>query len=156
MPFVNEFIQPEDRLHYDLVENMVIRHTGPAGHIPARHWTIDRERGMYLTQIKQGGEEAPRFSAFLFYWQGHIFYIKTWLLSSCGGGGVPRTNTFRLDFLGEVPREGQHPKLNAPFRNLQFVADLQDAFNARKEAGIHTLETNPYHAVLKLTPSLVE
>lgn len=78
MPFINEYIPETDKPRYDAIEQAVIERTGPVGQSPARSWTIDRERNLFLTRIKGEGETLNELATMLtfFTMPGERFTLK--------------------------------------------------------------------------------
>ena len=87
MPFVNEYISPEDAAKYHLAEIDANFHGGNI----SRQWTIDRERDIYLRNLSRGREEETRHeSLWTFYWKGTPLTVRLDLLEVAGNpGGRP-------------------------------------------------------------------
>lgn len=154
MPFINEYIPETDKPRYDAIEQAVIERTGPVGQSPARSWTIDRERNLFLTRIKGGGRdiERARYDAYIFHNAGRTFYIETWQLSTVGGDrvGQPRTTTFRIDLFSEMDETGHFFKHDIQSDKGQTLALLKEAFTARRGSGVLNTESCEYISILEL------
>jgi len=154
MPFINEYIPAADKPCYEATEQAIIKRTGSVGYSPARSWTIDRERDIFLSYIKGGGQDIDRsrFSAYIFHWAGRKFYIQTWQLSTVGGDKVaqPRTTTRRIDLFSEVLESGEFIKHEVQSDNGQVLALLREAFTAERGSGVLNTEKCEYIAILEL------
>lgn len=75
MTFVNEYISGPDREKYDLVRVCGERNLpSRKGHMHSRHWTVDREREIFL--IKVWAHQESEFSGYAFYWNGSWTYFE--------------------------------------------------------------------------------
>ena len=154
MPFINEYIPEADKPRYEAIENAVIKRTGPVGQSPARSWTIDRKRNIFLTWIKGGGRdiERARFEAYIFYNAGRTFYIETWQMSSVGGGntGQVRTTTLRIDLFSEMDETGHFFKHDIQSDNGETLALLREAFTATRGTGVLNRNNSEHVMILEL------
>ncbi|MCE4552814.1 hypothetical protein LYZ85_24540, partial [Xanthomonas hortorum pv. vitians] len=89
MPFVNEFIPEPDVVKYDLE---AIDRDFVVGSTNARDWTIDRDRGLYLRNVANGGGteiEVRNQTKFSFYWHGELLTLRLDLVDGGGARGQP-------------------------------------------------------------------
>lgn len=142
MPFVNEYISPEDAEKYALAEiDAQLR----AGGI-SRQWTIDRERDIYLRIVSRGREMEDRHeSLWSFYWKGTVLTIRLALIAGDGRPGEPGMSHWRLKFLNGS--RGLPPALQ-PYRT-DILKDLEQALCAYKDGGIFSVNTD-YSVLLDL------
>jgi len=154
MPFVNEYIPEADKPRYEAIENAVIKRTSCVGYSPARSWTIDRERDLFLTYIKGGGGDIDRrcFRAYIFYNAGRTFYIETWLLDTVGGDkmGQARITTQRIDLFSEMDETGHFFKHDIESDNGETLALLKEAFTAERGSGVLNTEKCEFISILEL------
>lgn len=154
MPFVNEYIPEADKPRYEAIENAVIKRTSCVGYSPARSWTIDRDRDLFLTRIKGGGGdiERARYDAYIFYNTGRTFYIETWQLSTVGGDrvGQPRTTKLRIDLFSEMDETGHFFKHDIESDNGETLALLKEAFTAERGSGVLNTEKCEFISILEL------
>jgi len=129
MPFVNEYIPPEDAARYHLAE----LDAKFIGGNESRDWTIDRERDIYLRNLGYGREEEFRHESYwTFYWKGTPLMIRLDLLGGKGRSGEPGWSHWRLAFLN-----GSYGLPSALRAHKQAILDdLEEALVAHKDAGI--------------------
>lgn len=154
MPFVNEYIPEADQPRYVAIENAVIGRVGSEGHSPAQQWTRDRERDMFLTYIKGGGQDIDRqrFSGYIFHWAGRTFYIATWLLNIEGGIATrkPRVITERIDLFSEMDETGRFHKHDIEADKGETLALVREAFTARRGSGLLNTDQSEFISILEL------
>ena len=134
MAFVNEYISDEDFEKYGLAE---IDKKFIVGATNADDWTIDRERGIYLRNIAQGGGNEPEISnrtTWTFYWHDEPITLRLDLIDGGGKRGGPAWGHWRLVWV-----RGGHglPEHLKPYK-AEFLSDLEAALLAYKDGGIYS------------------
>jgi len=151
MPFVNEFISPEDIENFGLQKidsNFIVGGTN------ARDWTIDRERNTYLRNVAHGGGAEPEIrnqTKWTFYWYGNQLTLRLDLLDGRGGRGEPGWSHWKLVWLNGSNGLPEHLK---PDRE-QILADLEEALTAYRSAGIYSTEYASYSVTLDIAEGCV-
>lgn len=134
MPFVNEYISPEDAAKYHLAE---IDAKFNGGNI-SRQWTIDRERDIYLRNLSRGREEETRHeSVWTFYWEGTPLTLRLDLLEVTGKPGGAAWLHWRLVFLNGS--NGLPPALKEHRQSI--LDDLKQSLVAHGDGGVFSLST---------------
>ncbi|AWH32968.1 MULTISPECIES: hypothetical protein [Stenotrophomonas] len=129
MPFVNEYISPEDAARYHLAE---IDASFRSGGI-SRQWTIDREQDIYLRILSRGLEaETKHESVWSFYWKGTLLTLRLDLLNGNGKPGEPGWSHWLLVRLNGT--NGLPPTLG-PYKQ-SIKESLRQALVAYKDAGV--------------------
>jgi hypothetical protein len=131
MAFVNEYISEEDRQKYGLDE--IENSPGMRARAPARDWTIDHDRNIYLRYIGCGREEFANRTAWHFYWSGELLVVD---LLTIDAGGKPGEPCWAKKKIHRLPL----PPHLSPRRDV-IVADLYDALSAYKDGGVFSKST---------------
>lgn len=147
MPFVNEYITPEDEEKYHLAEIDADFNGGNR----SRQWTIDREHDVYLRNLARGREEENRHeSTWTFYWRGTPLTLRLALLDAWGKAGEPGGGHWRLIFLN-----GSNGLPLALKGDRHAILDhLKQALMAYKDGGVFSLKTS-YSVILDLAEECV-
>ncbi|WP_151449185.1 hypothetical protein [Lacisediminimonas profundi] len=72
MPFVNEYIPPDDVKKYRIEE--IFRKVYP-GFNGSTHWTIDRERNIYFREVQRGSGEYFYRTTNTFFWKERLIWV---------------------------------------------------------------------------------
>lgn len=123
MSFVNEYISEADIEKYGIKE---IDEKFNKGHYKP-HWTIDRERNIYLRYLYNEREEHSNRHTYYFYWKGFSVIV----IVDIDGGGVMNGEQWRHYNMWrfEIP-ESIKPQ------EREVIGDLKHAFVIYKEAGV--------------------
>lgn len=125
MAFVNEFIPESDITKYGIVE--INTYYFKSSFRP--HWTIDRERDIYLRQVATGREEFADQLTFTLYWKGTLIEVR--LLEDGGvSPGGERWSEFKLNSI-QIPEE-----LSA--QREEILSDLKEALTAYNGGGVYS------------------
>jgi len=129
MPFVNEYISPEDAEKYRLkdIDAKLI------GGNKSRDWTIDRERGIYLRNVSMGRDvDTKHESLWTLYWKGAELALRLDIVAASGIPGGAASTHWRLMQLNGTRG------LPAELKNQQqqILADLKEALRAYKDNGV--------------------
>jgi hypothetical protein len=125
MAFINEFIPESDITKYGIVG--INTYYFKSSFQP--HWTIDRERDIYLRQVATGREEFADARTFTLYWKGTL--IEARLLEDGGvGPGGKRWSEFKLNSIATT--EG----LTAAREDI--LSDLKEALIAYNGGGVYS------------------
>ncbi len=135
MAFINQFIAQADAERFGIEE---INRIFSVSARNAGHWTIDRERNIYLRCVANGTDEYRRRSTWTLYWNGNLLLLDLNLMGGGGKGGEPGWSHWRLQHMS-LPRELE-PK------RIQILADLKEALTTYKDAGVYSTSTR--HAVV--------
>lgn len=73
MGFINELTSKDDRERYGLDD---IDGSFIVDGVKSRYWTIDRDRDVYLRQVRQGREDRSHISEWTFYWSGYLVLFE--------------------------------------------------------------------------------
>ena len=135
MPFVNEYISPEDAEKHHLDE---IDAKFNGGNI-SRQWTIDRERDIYLRNLSWGREEETRHEGlWSFFWKGTPLTLRLDLLHATGKRGGAAWSHWRL-----VRLNGTNGLPSALKGHTQAILDdLRYALLAHKDGGVFSKSTD--------------
>jgi hypothetical protein len=131
MAFVNEYISDHDRQKYGLDE--IDNSPGMQAQAPARDWTIDHERNIYLRYIGSGHEEFANRTTWHFYWSGELVVVDLLTLDSGGKPGEPcwaKKKIHRLPLPSALSS-----------RRDEIVSDLYEAIAAHKDNGVFSKST---------------
>ena len=133
MAFMNEFIPSDDVVKYGIeaIDESYSKFTSNP------HWTVDRERDIYLRQVSVGKEEFANRSTFTFYWNGSLITV----ILDTSGGELPTGELCAHYVLGRIDL----PTELLGKREV-ILADLKDALTVRNENGVRTLR-----AISKIT-----
>lgn len=147
MPFVNEYISPEDAEKYCLrdIDAKVI------GGNKSRDWTIDRDRNIYLRNVSMGRDEDTKHeSLWTFFWKGTPLTLRLDLIGGSGKPGNPGWSHWLLVYLNGT--NGLPP----PLRDFKqdVLEDLRQALTAHKDGGVFSVNTD-YTITLKLDANLI-
>jgi hypothetical protein len=151
MPFVNEFILPEDVEKYGLQE--IDKHFIGGG-TNARDWTIDRERDIYLRNVAHGGGAEPEIrnqTTWTFYWSGDRLTLRLDLLDGRGGNGEPGWSHWKLVWLNGSNGLPEHLKQSKE----QILDDLREALTAYRGAGVYSANYTDYSTTLDIVEECV-
>jgi len=125
MAFVNEFIPASDVVKYGIAR--VNRFYLKSDFRP--HWTIDRDRDIYLREVASGREEFAADYTYTLFWKGDL--IELALREK--GDANPDITAWRHYVLLAL---NLPPHLEV--RRGEILADLKDALIARKGSGIYS------------------
>lgn len=131
MSFVNEHISQEDRQRYRINEiDKKLR-----GKAPARDWTIDRERDIYLRMLDPGilADGPTGRSAWHLYWHGEVIEIDLQIMKTEGEPGGSRHGHKKLISI-EIPESIEE-------KHEEIERDLREALIAYKDGGIFATAT---------------
>lgn len=128
MAFVNEYISEADIEKYGIKE---LDEKFGKGHYKP-HWTLDRERDIYLRHLHNEREEHSNRLTFYFYWKGTSL-MATFDLD---GGGVRDGEQWRSFSLRrmEIPEKIKQQK-------VEMIADLKEALTAERVGGVYSTAT---------------
>lgn len=159
MPFVNEYIPPEDVTKYHIEE---INKKVHLGFNHSRQWTIDRERDIYFREVGRGREEFFYVTTNTFYWKGRLTWVTLEGLSrkdaqQADGDrfGYDEPTDPRSSFLifkvlrwSEGDLSALSPELKA--RRVEVILSLKQALEASKGGvGVYTAHPDrPCHVTL--------
>lgn len=135
MPFVNEYISPEDAEKYHLAEI----DAKFIGGNKSRDWTIDRERDIYLRNVSMGRDEDTQHEGlWTFYWKGTPLTLRLDLLHATGKRGGAAWSHWRL-----VRLNGTNGLPSALKGHTQAILDdLRYALLAHKDGGVFSKSTD--------------
>lgn len=99
MAFINEWLDKEDRVEYDIPEY---------GKYTPTKWTIDKERNIVLFEYSNGGEDAPDFIKMALVIKDEIFCYR--MFRNITGNNIlwetiittPTINLYAADMLKEA------------------------------------------------------
>jgi hypothetical protein len=131
MAFVNERISEQDRKKYGLDE--IDNSPGMGVHAPARYWTIDRDRSIYLRYLGRGREEFANRTTWHFYWNEELLVVDLLTLDTGGRPGEPCWAKKKIHRLPLPPHLSP--------RRDEIIADLYDAIAAHKDNGVFSKST---------------
>ncbi|MDO8299395.1 hypothetical protein [Lacisediminimonas sp.] len=151
MPFVNEYIPPDDVKKYHIEE---INKKVYLGFNHSRQWTIDRERDIYFRRVSRGREEFSAETTNTFYWKGRLIWLTLQGLNDEQerlaegerfGEGEPadpgsRFLSFKLVHWSEDGSGFISPELKA--RRAEIIRDLKQALEASK-GGLGVFTSHP-------------
>lgn len=123
MAFVNEYIPEADIEKYQIKE---IDEKFHKGHYKP-HWTIDRERDIYLRYMHNEREEHSNRHTYYFFWKKAPLLVTV----DIDGGGVMNGKQWRHYKLWRL----DIPETLRPYV-AEIVADLKAAFVTYREAGV--------------------
>ena len=147
MPFVNEYISPEDAEKYTLAEIDVQLRAGGI----SQQWTIDRERDIYLRIVSRGREEEDRHeSLWSFYWKGTPLLLRLDLLDAGGKAGSMGWSRWQLVYLNGSKGLPAAMKPN----QQRILDDLKEALTTYKDSGILARCTD-YTVLLELAEDCI-
>lgn len=131
MPFVNELVPPEDQKKYGITEDSSFFLTD------REHWTVDRERDMFLMRRAGGGPESePGVTSFAFYWHGHLLDVR---LLTVDRGGDPHGG-HGWEHVRLLGIERMASDVRSQFEEI--VRDFKEALIARRGRGIYSRRTS--------------
>ncbi|MCW4454508.1 hypothetical protein OK348_06835 [Flavobacterium sp. MXW15] len=147
MPFVNEYIPPEDEEKYRLAEIDAKFNGGNR----TRQWTIDRERDIYFRNLSRGREEETRHQGvWTFYWKGTPLTLRLDLLGGEGKPGDPGWSHWRL-----VSLNGTNGLSSAlEWHRQSILDDLKQTLLAYKDGGVFSVNTD-YRVILELAEECI-
>lgn len=124
MAFVNEYIPEADIEKYRIKE---IDEKFFKGHYKS-HWTVDRERDIYLRYMCNEREEHSNRHTYYFYWKGTPILVTVDKEADDANGEIYwHYKLWRMDIPGLV-----RPN------KTEIVADLKEAFRAYKVRGVYS------------------
>jgi hypothetical protein len=122
MAFINEKIPMDDIKKYGLNE---INRRYAWGELV---WTVDRDRDIYLRQVRAGREEFSHESTWNLYWGGELLEVD---IAIKDAGGTPRGECWAHK---KVQRIQVPPHLAS--KRDEILADLKEALTAYKDGGV--------------------
>ncbi len=129
MTFVNEFASVQDVQKYNLKD--VFYKVGK-GFVPQYSWTVDHERGIYLSFIRMGREEETGIWTFFIYWKDQVLVFHM------------RVNG-RGEYKGPCWRNYSNLQLSLPIeleeQRDQIVEDIKKGLIAFQDFGMYTSST---------------
>lgn len=147
MPFVNEYISPDDARKFDLEDRNAELATGTG----AGDWTIDHDRAIYLRHISRGRDiDTMHESLWDFHWKGTSLTVRLDIVNATGRPGGAAWTHWRL-----VRLNGTNglPSLLKPYRH-QILDDLTEALRAYKDNGVLSKSTD-FEVTLDIDESCV-
>lgn len=124
MPFMNEYIPSEDVERFQIQAVDQRFHKGH--HKP--HWTIDRERNVYLRHMQNGREEFSNRHTYYFYWKGSPLLVTLDVDANEIDGGY-RWHYRKWDM--EIPESLKQFE-------TEITSDLKEALSVYKVRGIYS------------------
>lgn len=131
MAFVNEYVSEDDVKKYRLEE--LLKQFGRLDWIEdplpgfRLHWTIDRERDVFIMKMRSGREEFSNCLTFAMWWKGSILNVEL----KIGGDG---------SLVGKVTTIWSLTKIYYPDgfsgSQAQVAQDLKDALSEYKVSGV--------------------
>jgi len=116
MPFVNEYIPPDDVKKYRIEEiskNVQVGFSGSA------QWAIDRERDIYFREVWRGSEDFFYRTTNHFYWKGRLIWVTL--------KGLSKEEAWRVE--GERFGEEDPADPRSRFLRFRLVHWTQDDFS---------------------------
>lgn len=134
MPYVNEYISPQDAAKYRLAEiDAKYRSGGISG-----QWTVDHERDIHLRLMARGREpETKHESLWSFYWRGALLTLQMELLKVTAEPGGPAWLHWRLVRLNGS--NGMPPALKK--NQAEILEDLHTALVAHGDGGVFSISS---------------
>lgn len=173
MAFVNEYITPEDREHYQLV---AFEMRLPSAN-PQDSWAIDRERKIFLRVVKpdarksEPGDPDARFEKdFHYHWKGYDYLVATRRLDAqelqdwpgeifvSGRSYDPNARVLRfyLRHIGEIGKPTSDAPSALRHQRHEVLSDLEDALGFGSGGTFVRLTpqeaAQSRHAVFKIAP----
>ena len=144
MPFINEYISPEDAEKYGLAAIDAI-HKGTY----ARDWTIDRDGDMYLRNVANGRHEDHGKAIWTFYWKGTPLTLRMDGVDGGGDRGQPGWTRWCLIHVNGSCGLPADLKIH----QAEIIEDLKDALLAYKDGGVFSANTD-YRIVLDVAEGI--
>ena len=136
MALVNELIPDADVEKYAIKE---INKRFVVGATSSRHWTIDRERDIYLRCVARGRHEARHESTWTFYWHGELMTVCLENLEAGGQRGGAGWSHYKLV---DCYKKRFFIPEHLLDRRDEIIADLKEALVAYKDGGIYASTTS--------------
>ncbi len=126
MAFVNEFIPASDVVNYGIaaINQYYLR----SDFRP--HWTVARDRDIYLREVASGREEFAGDYTYTLYWKGDLIRLDLREKSETKPGRAAWRSYALLEL--DLPAHLE-PKRS------EILADLKEALIARNGAGVYSL-----------------
>jgi hypothetical protein len=124
MPFMNEYIPSEDVERFQIQAVDQRFHKGH--HKP--HWTIDRERNVYLRHMQNGREEFSNRHTYYFYWKGSPLLVTLDVDANEIDGGC-RWHYRKWDM--DIPESLKQFE-------TEITSDLKEALSVYKVRGVYS------------------
>ncbi len=125
--FVNEYIPEAD------IEKYGIREINKSFLCNDFHWTVDRERDMYLRKVERGREEFRHQSTWTFYWHGELLRVEIDAVEAGGDRGGYCWSHKKIRGL-QIPH-------NLEGRRNEILNNLKEALLAYKDGGVFATAT---------------
>lgn len=128
MTFINEHINQEDieKYHISEIDKQFLK-----GHLNP-HWTIDRERNIYLRHMHNEREEKSNRHTYYLYWNGSQIIATIDKYANQIDGDIHwHYKLWRI----EIPTQMED-------RKPTIIADLKEALKAYKVRGIYSEGAN--------------
>jgi len=100
MAFVNELISDEDKQRFDF--SVIRRPPTYLESVYPHHWTIDRERDLFLIWTRGGGEDDRNAAYFALWWKGNVLPVNL-EFTEIGTIHDHIKTTWRLRWIGVPP-----------------------------------------------------
>lgn len=123
MAFVNEFISDPDVVAYHIAA--INRHYLKSNFRP--HWTIDRERNIYLREVASGRDEYVGDHTDTLYWSGSLIETELRQTSGKNDDHIAWREYFLLNLVLPAHLE---------ISRSEILADLKEALAVRNGAGV--------------------
>ena len=140
MAFVNEYIPAADMEKYQIKE--IDKRVSLHGRTHAKDWTIDRDRNMYLRNVKNGTFEFSYQSAWTFFWHGELLWVELEILGTSSGRNVPSWGRKRVTLLCVMGAGSNHLPSHLEPQKAQILKDLEEALLAYKDGGVYASATS--------------
>lgn len=131
MAFVNEYISEEDFDKFGLreLDFGVSPPAIPGAHVKSRHWTIDRERNIYLRKFSAGRDlEDSHLIGWTFCWKGELlWFVRTRIDRLVAENGQERVHT-KIAHL--------HIPAHLELYQDEILRDIQEAFETYAGGGV--------------------
>lgn len=124
MAFINEFISDSDAVAYDIAA--ISRHYLKSNYKP--HWTIDRERNIYLREVASGRDEYVGDHTYTLYWKGNLIETELRQTSGKNNDNVAWREYFLLNIA--LPA-------HLGVSRSEILADLKEALAVRNGSGVY-------------------
>lgn len=129
MAFVNEFIPDSDFVTYGIAA--INRYYLKSDFRP--HWTIDRERDIYLREVAAGREEFSGDHTYTLYWKGDLIKLELREQGETYPDLTARREYALLEF---------HLPSHLNEKRDEILSDLKEALIARNGAGVYSADVS--------------
>ena len=140
MAFVNEYIPAADMEKYQIKE--IDQRVPIHGRTHSDSWTIDRDRNMYIRNVKNGTYEFSYQSAWTFFWHDELLWVELEILDTSHGQNVPGWGKKRITMLRLMDGDSSHLPDRLEPQKAQILKDLEEALLAYKSGGVYSTATS--------------